>query len=159
MALKSVRLLSLWRFYPSLSTVSNHFSSSFQNDCFIPTLAANLDNGGARRSLPSAPPGASTTAAPHGWAPPLGRWPPRRPLRKLGTFLNGDDKNAFARDSGAVETVASMLWRAKEEGLEATEVVTRVIAAIHYARSPNLRRALGKMLDAQVSRPALPRRR
>jgi hypothetical protein len=29
----------------------------------------------------------------------------------------------------------------------------------HYARSPNLRRALGKMLDAQGSRPALPRRR
>jgi hypothetical protein len=29
----------------------------------------------------------------------------------------------------------------------------------HYARSPNLRRALDKMLDAQGSRPALPRHR
>jgi hypothetical protein len=29
----------------------------------------------------------------------------------------------------------------------------------HYARSPNLRRTLGKMLDEQGSRPALPRRR
>jgi hypothetical protein len=29
----------------------------------------------------------------------------------------------------------------------------------HYARSPNLRRALGKMLDGQGSRPALPCRK
>jgi hypothetical protein len=30
---------------------------------------------------------------------------------------------------------------------------------LNYARSSNLRRALGKMLDAQGSRPPLPRRR
>ena len=61
---------------------------------------------------------------------------PCPPLRKLAAFLNDDDvdefdKNAFARATGAAETVASVLRRAgKEEGLEAAEAAVRVLAAI-----------------------------